>query len=105
MAMINHRKGGVMSSRREDDTDNADNADNANDTNDNDNNNNDAHTLTTLYLEWKAAILEQLGEVPVGFEELVSASILQYVERELELRGAQIARLRQDLELLQRTAR
>ena len=60
----------------------------------------DAHALTTLYFEWKAAIIEHLGEVPVGFEEVTAAYVLRRVEKELERKSREVERLRRDAQLL-----
>ena len=56
---------------------------------------NDAHALVTIFMEWRACLIEELGDVPCGFDSAIALHLLTSVTSALEdarLRADDLAR-------------
>ena len=65
----------------------------------------DPHSIATLYFEWKAAITENLGILPNGFEKITSQHVLLYLEQQLQDRREIYDSLAQDVQRLKEIAK
>jgi hypothetical protein len=65
----------------------------------------DAHALVTLFMEWKACILEHHGELPEEFERIVSSHLLAYVQLASDKAEKKAAELARDVIVLKEIAK
>ena len=58
------------------------------------------HELVTIFMEWKACIIEQLGELPPGLESSIAACIHDRVKLQAEQLELSAQQARSDEQLI-----